>query len=204
MRQEPTDELEDLLKERSDQYLLYPSDRVWNNIQKELHPNRTLRYTLLALFLLLGTTTAIVVNKEKASYASSPLGQVAAKFIERDLIATIADAYPETNAYSTSNNKYNAFQNNQVQKDMSMFAELASPEQKNLTVQLPKNLEIPTLLQKTLINNSQDNIIPKDEKKHSIGAAFETVIEQAKKIKKNTSWQIYASPTMGYRRLKGE
>lgn len=204
MRQEPTDELEDLLKERSDQYLLYPSDRVWNNIQKELHPNRTLRYTLLALFLLLGTTTAIVVNKEKASYASSPLGQVAAKFIERDLIATTADAYPETNAYSTANNKYNAFQNNQVQKDMSMFAELASPEQKDLTVQLPKNLEIPTLLQKTLINNSQDNIVPKDEKKHSIGAAFETVIEQAKKIKKNVSWQIYASPTMGYRRLKGE
>ena len=36
MRKEPTDELEDLLKERSDQYLLYPSDRVWNNIQKEL------------------------------------------------------------------------------------------------------------------------------------------------------------------------
>jgi hypothetical protein len=204
MRQEPTDELEDVLKERSDQYLLYPSDRVWNNIQKELHPNRTLRYTLLVLFLLLGTTTAIVVNKEKASYASSPLGQVAAKFMERDLSATIAGAYPETNAYSTAHNKYNAFQINQGQKDMSMFAELASPEQKDLTVQLPENLELPTLLQKTLVDKSQENILPKEEKKHSIGAAIETVIEQAKKIKKNASWQIYASPTMGYRRLKGE
>ena len=204
MRQEPTDELEDILKDRSDQYLLYPSDRVWNNIQKELHPNRTLRYTLLVLFLLLGTTTAIVVNKEKASYASSPLGQVAAKFMERDLIATIADAYPETNAYSTAHDKYNVLQNNQGQKDMSMFSELASPEQKDLTVPLPENLEIPTLLQKTLINNSQEKIVPKEEKKHAIGAAIETVIEQAKKIKKNASWQVYATPTMGYRRLKGE
>ena len=204
MRQEPTDELEDLLKERSDQYLLYPSDRVWNNIHKELHPNRTLRYTLLVLFLLFGTTTAIVVNKEKASYASSPLGQVAAKFMERDLSATIAGAYPETNPNSTAHNTNNAFQNNQGQKDMSMFAELASPEQKDLTVQLPENLELPTLLEKTLINNSQVNIVPKYEKKHTIGAAIETVIEQAKKIKKKASWQIYASPTMGYRRLKGE
>jgi len=204
MRQEPTDEFEDLLKERSDQYLLYPSDRVWNNIQKELHPNRTLRYSLLVLFLFLGTTTAIVVNKEKASYASSPLGQVAAKFIERDLIATMADGYAETNTSGTGNNKYSSFQNNQGQKDISMLAELASPEQKDLTVQLPENLEIPTLQTETGVDNNPKSNVPKEEKKNSIGAAIETVIEQAKRIKKNASWQIYATPTMGYRRLNGE
>jgi hypothetical protein len=37
MKRYTTDELEELLKERSDQYLLYPSDRVWSNIKKELH-----------------------------------------------------------------------------------------------------------------------------------------------------------------------
>lgn len=204
MRQEPTDELEDLLKERSDQYLLYPSDRVWNNIHKELHPNRTLRYGLLVLFLFLGTTTAIVVNKEKASYANSPLGQVAAKFIERDLIATIADQYAETNVSSNGNNKYSAFQQNQGQKDMSMFVELASPEQKDLAVKLPENLEMPALQSKMQVNDNQEASTSKEDKKNSIGAAIETVIEQAKKIKKNASWQIYATPTMGYRRLNGE
>ncbi len=204
MRQEPTDELEDLLKERSDQYLLYPADRVWNNIQKELHPNRTLRYGLLVLFLFLGTTTAIVVNKEKASYASSPLGQVAAKFIERDLIATFADGNTETNVSITRMDKYNAYQHNQVQKHMTSFAELASPEQKDLTVQLPNNLEIPAQQLKQQEDNTPETNLPKEDKKNAIGAAIETVIEQAKKIKKNASWQIYASPNMGYRRLKGE
>ncbi|MEY3577556.1 MAG: hypothetical protein RL394_1140 [Bacteroidota bacterium] len=204
MRQEPTDELEDLLKERSDQYLLYPSDRVWNNIHKELHPNRTLRYGLLVLFLFLGTTTAIVVNKEKASFANSPLGQVAAKFIERDLIATIADGFAETNVSSNGNNRFTAFQQTQRQKDMSMFAELASPEQKDLTVKSPEKLEIPALQVKMQVNNNQESSTSKEDKKNSIGAAIETVIEQAKKIKKNASWQIYATPTMGYRRLNGE
>lgn len=204
MRLEPTDELEDLLKERSDQYLLYPSDHVWNNIQKELHPNRTLRYGLLVLFLFLGTTTAIVVNKEKASYASSPLGQVAAKFLERDLIATFADGHIEANVSSSSMDKYNAYQHNQVQKHMTSFAELASPEQKDLIVQLPNNLEIPALQLKQQEDNTPETNLPKEEKKNAIGAAIETVIEQAKKIKRNASWQIYASPNMGYRRLKGE
>jgi len=204
MRQEPTDELEDLLRERSDQYLLYPSDRVWNNIQKELHPNRTLRYGLLVLFLFLGTTTAIVVNKEKASYASSPLGQVAAKFVERDLIATMADGYAETNVSNTGIDRYNAFQHNQAQKHLTSFAEIASPEQKDLTVQLPNNLEIAALQAKLQENKTPETVVPKEDKKNAIGAAIETVIEQAKKIKRNASWQIYASPTMGYRRLKGE
>ena len=204
MRQEPTDELEDLLKERSDQYLLYPSDRVWNNIQKELHPNRTLRYGLLVLFLFLGTTTAIVVNKEKASYAPSPLGQVAAKFVERDFIATMANDYSATSGSSTGIDKNNAFQHNQVQKHMTSFAEIASPEQKDLTVQLPNILEIPARQAKPQEENTPETIVPKEDKKNAIGAAIETVIEQAKKIKRNASWQIYASPTMGYRRLKGE
>ena len=204
MRKEPTDELEDLLKERSDQYLLYPSDRVWNNIQKELHPNRALRYGLLVLFLFLGTTTAIVVNKKKASYASSPLGQVAAKFMERDLIAESSDHFNGTNTSITTKNKYNFFQSSHDHNGMSTVAELAYSGQKDMTVQLPeqlKNIE-PILIPE--VNKPAITDLPKEEKKSSISSAIESVMEQAKKIKKNASWQIYATPTMGYRRLSGE
>lgn len=204
MRQEPTDELEDLLKERSDQYLLYPSDRVWNNIQKELHPNRAIRYGLLVLFLFLGTTTAIVVNKEKASYASFPLGQVAARFIKRDLIAETAEHKEETKNSAARNEIYNPFQNSRDYNEMSAVAELASAGQKDLTVQLPKQLKnIETMLVHEL-KKLPDADLPKEDKKSSISSAIETVIEQAKKIKKNASWQIYATPTIGYRRLNGE
>ena len=204
MRQEPTDELEDLLKERSDQYLLYPSDRVWNNIQKELHPNRVLRYSLLVLFLFLGTTTAIVVNKEKASYASSPLGQVAARFIEKDLIAASADYFNGTNNSVVTKNKYNPFQNSHDDNGMSAVAELPSEGQKDLTVQLPSQLKTAGPILIPEVNKPVVVDQPKEDKKSSLGAAIETVVEQAKKIKKNASWQIYATPTMGYRRLKGE
>ena len=204
MRQEPTDELEDLLKERSDQYLLYPSDRVWSNIQKELHPNRTLRYSLLVLFLLIGTTTAIVVNKEKASYAISPLGQLAAKFVERDLIAATTDPFNGSNSKGTRNQKHIPSQINRENNNMSFFAELPSAEQKDLTVQLPKELKTIEPLQMTEVNEPQKVDLPKEDKKGTIGSAIETVIAQAKKIKKNASWQIYATPSMGYRRLNGE
>ncbi len=204
MRRETTDEFEDLLKERADQYLLYPSDRVWNNIQKELHPNRALRYGLLVLFLFLGTTTAIVVNKEKASYAISPLGHVAAKFIERDLIAESSNYYNATNASVVTNGKYNTFQNNHDNNGMSALAELASEGQKDLTVQLPKQLKNIEPILMPDVNKLPEIDQPKEDKKSSIGSAIETVMEQAKKIKKNASWQIYATPTMGYRRLNGE
>lgn len=204
MRRETTDELEDLLKERADQYLLYPSDRVWNNIQKELHPNRSLRYGLLVLCLFLGTTTAIVVNKEKASYAISPLGQVAAKFIERDLIAEAADQYNGITASATKNNKYNPFPSSHDNDGMPTLAELASAEQKDLTVLVPMQLKIKESLQMPEDEKPTEVDQPREDKKSSIGAAIETVMEQAKKIKKNASWQVYASPTLGYRRLNGE
>lgn len=204
MKLEPTDELEDLLKERSDQYLLYPSDRVWSNIQKELHPNRTLRYTLLMLFLLLGTTTAIVVNKDKASYAISPLGQVAAKFVERDLIAGSANRYNESNSGDITIHKHIPYQNNRENDNKSFFAELPSAEQKDLTVQLPKELNTIKTVRMSKVSGLQKVDLPKEDKKGTIGSTIETVIAQAKKIKKNASWQIYATPTMGYRRLNGE
>lgn len=46
------DELEDFLKEKSDQYKLYPSDRVWNNINRSLHPKFKWSYAILTVFFL--------------------------------------------------------------------------------------------------------------------------------------------------------
>lgn len=46
------DELEDFLKEKSDQYKLYPSDKVWNNINRSLHPKFKWSYAILTVFFL--------------------------------------------------------------------------------------------------------------------------------------------------------
>ncbi|MFM7221819.1 MAG: hypothetical protein ACKO03_00125, partial [Bacteroidota bacterium] len=64
MRNYSKEELDDLLKEKSEQYLLYPSDTVWKNIQRELHPRNGWLSASFAALLLIASMTAIWVKKE--------------------------------------------------------------------------------------------------------------------------------------------
>ena len=45
------EDIEELLKEKADQYKMYPSDKVWKGIHRSLHPNRKWYWFSLALFL---------------------------------------------------------------------------------------------------------------------------------------------------------
>lgn len=47
------DELELLLKEKTDQYRMYPSDKVWNTIQRRLHGHKDRWKMILLLFLFM-------------------------------------------------------------------------------------------------------------------------------------------------------
>ncbi|WP_336516060.1 hypothetical protein [Pollutibacter soli] len=47
-----TEGFEGFLKDKSDQYKLYPSDKVWKNINKKLHPKRRWPYLAAALLLV--------------------------------------------------------------------------------------------------------------------------------------------------------
>ena len=48
-----TDEFEDLIKQKADQFRMYPSDKVWKGVKKALHPNKR-RYWLGFALLLTG------------------------------------------------------------------------------------------------------------------------------------------------------
>ncbi len=52
------DDFEEFLKQKADQYKLYPSERVWSNIYSSLHSRR--RWFTVGLLLLLITSTLIV------------------------------------------------------------------------------------------------------------------------------------------------
>ncbi len=53
-----TDEFEQLIKEKSDQFRMYPSKRVWHSIYNNLHPSR--RWPSFAIFILfLGSLVSI-------------------------------------------------------------------------------------------------------------------------------------------------
>ncbi len=56
------DELEDFLKEKSDQYKLYPSDRVWNNIHKSIQPKRRWSFVTLTVLMLLISSRLVESN----------------------------------------------------------------------------------------------------------------------------------------------
>ncbi|WP_205508647.1 hypothetical protein [Longitalea arenae] len=45
------EDIEELLKEKADQYKMYPSDKVWQGIHRSLHPNRKWYWFSLILFL---------------------------------------------------------------------------------------------------------------------------------------------------------
>jgi len=45
------EDIEELLKEKADQYKMYASDKVWKGIHRSLHPNRKWYWFSLILFL---------------------------------------------------------------------------------------------------------------------------------------------------------
>ncbi|HRP55303.1 hypothetical protein [Agriterribacter sp.] len=53
------DEFEEFLKEKADQYKMYPSDKAWSNIHHSLHPRKKWPYISLTLLLLLGTAVFV-------------------------------------------------------------------------------------------------------------------------------------------------
>ena len=53
-----TDELEQLLKEKADQFRMYPSRRVWHSIYNNLHPGR--RWPSIAISMLLVTSLMFI------------------------------------------------------------------------------------------------------------------------------------------------
>ncbi len=57
------DGLEDFLKEKSDQYKLYPSDKVWKNIHKSIQPKRRWNYVVLTLLMV--TISARLVDTDE-------------------------------------------------------------------------------------------------------------------------------------------
>src|SRR4030095_9302707 len=75
MERKFNNEFERFLKERADQYRLYPSTRVWNGIYGALHTRRRWFGLGLALLLLNGLFVTILITntaKETTNIATKP------------------------------------------------------------------------------------------------------------------------------------
>jgi hypothetical protein len=114
--------IEELLKEKADQYKMYPTDKVWQSIHRSLHPNRKWYWFSLILFLsAVGYYTFIEFITP--SSASKPIsGNNAASTISKSTETTEPDnsenntkavivpfGNPKQSANATSGNRQRTF-----------------------------------------------------------------------------------------------
>jgi hypothetical protein len=55
--EQQTNNFENLLKTKSEGYRMYPSDKVWNNINRQLHNKQGFASIMVSILLLLSLTT---------------------------------------------------------------------------------------------------------------------------------------------------
>src|SRR5690606_38581476 len=53
------DEFDEFLKKKADEYKMYPSDRVWNNINRSVHTRFKWTYISLTLLFLFGSVVYV-------------------------------------------------------------------------------------------------------------------------------------------------
>lgn len=63
-----TDDFEQLLRERTENYKMYPSDAVWKNIHHRLHDNKKRRWAFLLLLITLSAGMGYLAGNMNASY----------------------------------------------------------------------------------------------------------------------------------------
>jgi hypothetical protein len=199
-----TDDLEDLLKERSDQYLLYPSDAVWNNIQKELHPARIWAYIAAAFILLFITGVTMVLKKESASMVKPRAGQLAYQFIKQ---AEGTNGFLTKKIPEDASRPSPQFQKKiQLENTAIKTWESVKVNEKitDIQSQVSTNIKLPDQFVPLQAATKKASKFNREERKNVISNALETVFETARKLGKQTSWQVYGGPTIGYRFLSGE
>lgn len=200
------EELEDFLKERADQYLMYPSDHVWDTIQKRIHPNKAWMYFSLILLLVGISSSLVLMNVTEQKEVPAKTGQIAYQFIPHDIIK---DKYKELNSITVSSKPQRISSARNVNKITSALSELnPSGQEQNLNLEnfsFREKVLIPeSILNLSALNTQKPFSTSKVEKKNFIASTLDLVIAKAKIIGKKAVWQYYLTPTVSYRKLTGQ
>jgi len=134
MKRFETNELEELLKQKTDQYLMYPSERVWKNIEKNIQPSQTLTIVAAVLLFLVGASLSVMFNEQKLSRYSPPSGQLAFQLSENRWESTLpsvsirAELRNKPSVNDVENNRFqNAIELIQTEESETMEHPLQAP-----------------------------------------------------------------------------
>jgi hypothetical protein len=203
MKRYSNEEMDELLKEKSDQYLLYPSDRIWKNIHKELHPSYGWRYVPIALVLIFIASISIHVKKEEIAKSIILDKKNVYQYIEIPSVSLEKNTLILPTIYipgQKPQNDHDLFAKSSLSNRFTSVSRL----EKTREIHFPERISISPSLYSVQFNETDKLTSQKEEKKHSISETIDLVVTAAKKISKNINWQFYAGPSIGYRRLKGE
>lgn len=214
-----TEDFESFLKEKADQYKLYPSDRVWSNINRSLHPRKKWPYVGMVI-LLVGLGIAVdyslfnfksnnhnlVTNASDHNRNASNNVDNSVQPSELFVPATSNNTVTHSNDARVASpaNSVDQPQNASVEKQLVLVSNPPVVLQKNITA-IESNLaseiktqerhefRIPMLMDDPSKNNlsQQSNTTTKK----SLWAVFPK--------KSKLEWLIYISPTASYRKLSG-
>ena len=105
------EEFEDLIRQKADQYKMYPSDKVWNNVHSSLHTRR--KWFIAGMFTLI---TGILFFAGKELLAPSPQINTPKRIADNNISlpkkaiateASITPAFPELKVVPSSPSKTN-------------------------------------------------------------------------------------------------
>lgn len=194
MRRFETDELEELLRQKTDQYLMYPSERVWKNIEKNIQPNQTLTIVSAVLLFLLSASISVLFNEQKLSTFTPPSGQLAFQLSENKWESTLPPISVRGTALNKKTESY--FEQHRFEKAVNL-----TPSIETEIIEHP--IQTPIFTPVVLDRNEVNPITALPKKRPGILQSISNVFDKAKQIGKEAKWQIYFSPTMGYRTLRG-
>jgi hypothetical protein len=201
------DNFETFLKDKTKQYMVYPSDEVWNNIDNKLRPKKYLAPLFLSLFIISISSGLILMNTKEEKIELSKPGQIAYGFIEKDPIKNSYTKLENIRIVSSAKQKriitpitkFNTPSNQDIvniESNNQLFTEITHGTDK---IELPSGI---------LNSNSAKAINPDPtinaDKKNFIASTIESVIAKARVLGKNAQWQFYVTPSMSYRRLEGK
>jgi hypothetical protein len=220
---------ESFLREKTDEYKLYPSDKVWGQIQRKLHPRRKWPFLAAALLLLgIGVGTRYMVE-DMGTAPVSEQGQGGKRFSNTPDFMD-SERLPEAEAPGTGigssmlsvaslnpsagNTPYSA-------PSMKVVDVVQSPINDIETSSTPASVMpetpgsspaefLPYAFHGPIRNFPMASVEKSSAGKLVVSEQFNspsklnTIISQVSRVGRKSSWQMYFSPTVSYRRLVGQ
>lgn len=218
------DEFEKFLKEKADQYKLYPSDKAWTNIQRSLRPQRKWPYITLTLLLLLGTsvitdhrnfniitrsyspaTPKIASLANTSSPDKTTLFEQSSDYHQLGQRAAIATPGIQMDAFSTATNIRQAADKMavlqlQTTSEPVAFSSTTPLDEVNGNVVTAEPIK--KALNKPAPVNNNPKLLIVENKEQPETNNIKKVLWGGEVFKRSKfSWQLSFSPTISYRRL---